>query len=165
VVIETKLVQQLAHIEQVPFYGVFIDLKNMFDTMDQEQCLLILEEHSVRLNMRRLIRHFWDEAMNVCRALENYGTPFKAGCGVTQGGPLSARLFNIMVDAVVREWIRILREEMDLEGEELDEIMETLFAIFYVEGTYIAARDPIFLQRAINVLVTTFECVGLETNT
>jgi hypothetical protein len=63
-----------------------------------------------------------------------------------------------MVDAVVRECMQLLREETDIEGEELDEMMETLFAIFYVDDSYIASRDPIFLQR-------TFERVGLETNT
>ena len=137
-VIEAKLTQQLAHIEQTPFYGVFIDLKNAFDAMDRERCLLILEGHGAGPNMRRLIRHFWDEATNVCRALGNYGAPFKAGRGVTQGGPLSAKLFNIVVDAVVREWLRLLREEMapGPEEEELDQMMETLFAIFYVDDAY-----------------------------
>ena len=52
-----------------------------------------------------------------------------------------------------------------MEGEELDSTMEALFAIFYVDVVYIAAQDPIFLQQAINILVTTFERVGLETNT
>ena len=52
-----------------------------------------------------------------------------------------------------------------MEGEELDEMMETLFVIFYVDDVYIASRDPVFLQRAIDRLVRTFECVGLETNT
>jgi hypothetical protein len=33
-VIEAKLTQQLAHIEQTPFYGVFINLKKAFDAMD-----------------------------------------------------------------------------------------------------------------------------------
>jgi hypothetical protein len=135
-VIEAKLTQQLAHIEQTPFYGVFINLKKAFDAMDWERCLLILEGHGAGPNMRRLIRHFWDVATNVCRASGNYGAPFKAGCGVTQGGPLLAKLFNIMVDAVVREWMRLMREEMDMEGEELDEMMETLFAIVYVDDAY-----------------------------
>ena len=85
----------------------------------------------------------------MCRALGNYGAPFMAGRGVTQGGSLSTKLFNIMVDVV----------------EELDEMMETLFAIFFVDDAYIASRDPVFLQRAIDSLVTTFERVGLETNT
>jgi hypothetical protein len=164
-VIEAKLTQQLAHIEQTPFYGVFIDLKKAFNAMDWERCLLILEGHGAGPNMRRLIHHFWDVAMNVCRASGNYGAPFKAGRGVTQGGPLSVKLFNIMVDAVVREWMQLLWEEMDMEGEELDEMMETLFAIFYVDDAYIASRDPVFLQQAINGLVRTFERVGLETNT
>jgi len=166
-VIEAKLTQQLAHIEQTPFYGVFINLKKAFDAMDWERCLLILEEHGAGPNIRQLICHFWDEATNVCRAAGNYGAPFKAGRGVTQGGLLSAKLFNVIVDAVVREWLRLLREEMalELEGAELDEMMETLFAIFYVDDAYIASRDPVFLQRAINGLVSIFERVGLETNT
>jgi hypothetical protein len=49
----------------------------------------------------------------VCRALGNYVTSFKAGGGVTQGGPLSAKLFNIMVYAVAREWFRELQEGGD----------------------------------------------------
>jgi hypothetical protein len=33
-VIEAKLAQQLAHLEQRPFYGVFLDLKKVFGAMD-----------------------------------------------------------------------------------------------------------------------------------
>jgi len=51
-----------------------------------------------------------------------------------------------------------------MEEEELDEMMETLFTIFYVDDAYIALRDPVFLQRAIVGLVSAFERVGLETN-
>jgi hypothetical protein len=34
-----------------------------------------------------------------------------------------------------------------------------------MDDAYIALRDPTFLQKAINGLVTTFDRVGLETNT
>jgi hypothetical protein len=44
-------------------------------------------------------------------------------------------------------------------------MMDPLFAIFYVDNVYIAARDPTFLQRAIDGLVSMFEHVGLKTNT
>ena len=57
-VIEVRLVQQLAHIEQTPFYGVFIDLKKAFDAMDRGRCLLILEGHGMGPNISRLIRYF-----------------------------------------------------------------------------------------------------------
>jgi hypothetical protein len=90
--------------------------------------------------------------------------PFKTGHGVTQGGPLSTKLFNVMVDAMVREWLQILRDKSVLEGGELDKMMDALFAIFYVDDAYIATQDPVFLQRAIDGLVSTFERVGLKTN-
>ncbi len=112
-IIEAKLAQQLAHLEQRPFFGVFIDLKKAFDAMDRGRCLAILALHGVGPLMLRLIRNFWETATNVCRAKGNYGRPFKAGRGVTQGGPLLAKLFNILVDAVVREWMRLMRETLD----------------------------------------------------
>jgi len=120
-VIEAKLAQQLSYLELKPFYGVFVDLKKAFDSMDRERCIMILEGYRAGPRMIWLIRGYWRDAIMVCRALGNYGTPFKAGRGVTQGGPLSAKLFNIMVDAVAREWLRELREGGDYEVWELDE--------------------------------------------
>ena len=98
------------------------DLKKAFDAMDRERCIMILEGYGVGLQMVRLIKTYWRDAIMVCRASGNYGQPFKAGRGVTQGGPLSAKLFNILVDAVVRELFWQLREEGEYEGAELDEL-------------------------------------------
>ena len=162
--IEAKLAQQLVHLEQVPFYRVFLDLKKAFDAMDWERCILILEGYGVRPNMIWLIHNFWHNAMLVCRASRNYGTPFQTGHSVTQGKPLSAKLFNILVDPFVREWMRILRDESELEEEAIELIMATFFAIFYVDDMYLASRDPEFLQQALDVLVNLFARVGLETN-
>ena len=162
--IEAKLAQQLAHLEQVPFYGVFLDLKKAFDAMDRERCILILEGYGVGPRMIWLIRNFWRNAVLVCRASGNYGVPFQAGRSVMQGRPLSAKLFNILVDAVAREWLWILLYESELEEEAIELLMATLFAIFYVDDAYLASRDPDFLQRVLNVLVDLFAWVGLETN-
>ncbi len=57
--VKAKLAQQLAHLEQEPFYGVFLDLKKVFDSMDKERCLLILEGYGVGPRMIRLIRNLW----------------------------------------------------------------------------------------------------------
>jgi hypothetical protein len=78
-VIEAKLAQQLLYLELRPFYGVFLDLKKAFNAMDRERCILILEGHGVGPQMIWLIQNYWREAIMVCRAVGNYGQPFKAG--------------------------------------------------------------------------------------
>jgi hypothetical protein len=64
-VMEAKLAQQLTHIKQVPFYGVFLDLKNGFDSMDRKCCLLILGGYDVGPKMIQLIKNFWENAKMV----------------------------------------------------------------------------------------------------
>ena len=101
-IMDVKLVQQLAYLEQVPFYGNFIDLRKAYDAMDRGRCLQILKDRGVGKKTRRVISQFWVGAELVCKAGGSYDRPFKALCGVTQGGPLLPRIFNLMVDAVVR---------------------------------------------------------------
>jgi hypothetical protein len=164
-IIEAKLAQQLSYLELRPFYGVFLDLWKAFDAMDWERCIMLLEGYGAGPRMIRLIGGYWPDAIMVCRAAENYSTAFKAGRSMTQGGPLSTKLFNILVDAIVWEWIWQLREDGDHKEEEFAEFMATSFAIFYIGDTYLASRDSGLLQHVLTLLVNLFECVGLQTNT
>ena len=139
----------------------------MSDAMDRECCLKILEMQGG--GMLRLICNFWDSAINVCQAQGSYGPPFQARCRITQGGPMSARLFNILVDPVIGEWMRLMRETLDnrqIGEEERETLLGALFAIFYVEDGYIVSQDPVsFLQQAIDILLALFRPVGLDTIT
>jgi hypothetical protein len=60
---------------------------------------------------------------------------------------LSAKLFNLLVDAVAREWLlRLPREAVKDHGEEeLAKLVRGFFAIFYVDDAYFASQDPVFL--------------------
>ncbi len=74
----------------------------------------------------------------MCHAGGNYGTPFKVYQGVTQGGPLSPKLFNILVHAVVREWI----VQLEGEWENIDELcwaVEAILALFYADDALVAS--------------------------
>jgi hypothetical protein len=104
-----------------------------------------------------MVRTYWQDAIMVCRGSGYYGTPFKAGRGVTQGGPLSAKLFNILVDAVVREWFWQLQESGEYKEDELFGMMAAFFAIFYIDNAYLTSWDAGFLQHALDILVNLFE--------
>jgi hypothetical protein len=54
-IIEAKLAQQLAHLEQMLFFGIFINLRKAFDAMDRGCCLEILVLHGVGPKMLHLI--------------------------------------------------------------------------------------------------------------
>jgi hypothetical protein len=99
------MAQQLSYLELKPFYGVFLDLWKAFDATGQEQCIMMLEGYGMGPWMIWLTHGYWPDAIMVCWGAGNYGMAFKAGRDVTQGRPLSAKLFNILVDAVVWEWI------------------------------------------------------------
>ena len=102
---KVKLLQQLAFREQVPMYGIFLDLRKAFDAMDRGRCLEILEEVGMGPCALRLINSFCDHELLVCRASGYHGRVLKSERGVTQGDPLSPTIFNLIVDTIVREWI------------------------------------------------------------
>ena len=103
---EVKLAQQFAYIGQVPLCGVFVDLRKAYDAMDRGRYLEILQAYGVGPKMLKVIRYFGDHAVLVCRAGGCYGEPFRARRSVTHVEPFSPRIFNTMVDAIVREWLR-----------------------------------------------------------
>ena len=66
-----------------------------------------------------------------------------------------------MVDAIVREWVRL----MEATGFDTTEI-RTITAMFYANDGLVAARDFKTLQVvSFDILVSLFEQVGLATNT
>ncbi len=83
--IEAKLHKSLAWRDQSPLYQIYIDLKKAYDTLDRERTLGILAAYGVGPKLLALQKHFWETATLVYRAGGNYGEPFGAERGVTQG--------------------------------------------------------------------------------
>ena len=65
-VIEAKMAQQLSYLELKPLYGVFLDLKKAFDSMDWDRCIMILEGWGAGPQMIRLIQTCWGAMPSWC---------------------------------------------------------------------------------------------------
>jgi hypothetical protein len=80
-----------------------------------------------------------------------------------QGGALSSLMFNVCVDAVVREWLwQCLGDDAALLG--IGEAMSDRVVVFFVNHGLVVARCPEWLQSSFTILINLFECIGLKTN-
>ena len=66
----------------------------------------ILLGYGLGPKLQRLLQIFWDGQRVVPNSGKYYGCPFRTGRGVTQGDPVSPTIFNIVVDAVVRDYLQ-----------------------------------------------------------
>ena len=99
----------------------------------------------------------------VARAGGYYGTAFGGKRGVMQGNPLSPTLFNVVVDAVVRNWMNRIVEEAEARGETRQEGRHQA-SLFYADDGMVVLSDPTWLQGAFTALLGIFDRVGLMTN-
>jgi hypothetical protein len=58
--LNAKLQMQLAHIQGVPLYQLFLDLSKAYDTLDRTQMLQLLNRYGVGGNILRLLTNFWN---------------------------------------------------------------------------------------------------------
>ena len=78
-----------------------------------------------------------------------YGKHFKAYRGVTQGGPFFPCIFNVMLDAIVQEWLRpMLGDEAVALGDEAvalgyGDFVKVFLVLFYADDAIIAHWDPV----------------------
>jgi hypothetical protein len=149
-------------VEQEPLYQIFVDLRKAYDHLNREKCLEIMTGYGVGPKLLRLQTQFWTQAEMVCRAGGSFGKLFAAFRGITQGGPLSSIMFNVCVDAVIREWLRRMINE-DAASRVFSEACREIVA-FFVDAGLVRWRDPIWLKSAMEVLVKLFEGIGLRTN-
>ena len=101
--------------------------------------------------------------MMVARAGGYYRTAFQGARRVTQGYLISLTIFNVVVDAVVRNWVTVLiagAEERSERGKE----GRHQASLLYLDDDMVALSDPRWLQGAFDNLVGLFDRVGLQTN-
>jgi hypothetical protein len=156
-IIETKLLMQLAQRTNKPLHMIFLDLKKAYDTLDRDRTMKILEGYGVGDNVRRIIGKIWNGDTMVTKQAGFFGKPFRASRGVRQGDITSPFIFNIVCDAVIREW------ESQMNDGTAQERKETR-AQFYADDGLLSGENPQEVQRAMDIFTNIFARVGLKMN-
>jgi hypothetical protein len=71
-------------------------------------------------------------------------------------------MFNVCVDAVIREWLQKMMDEEAANGIFAEASREIV--AFFVDDGLVGSRDPVWLQGALNVLAILFESISLRMN-
>ena len=82
---------------------------------------------------------------------------------MTQGDPLSPTIFNVVVGAIVRNWVTGVIVNVEEQGDLRKEGRHQA-DLFYADDGMVASSDPCWLQGAFFTLVGLFYRVGLQTN-
>ena len=144
-------------------YKIFMGLYKAYDAMYQDRCPEILEVCSIGPESLSILHQYWYFIIMLPRSNRCYGDPFKWYRGLTQRDPLSPNLFNVILDVVVRPWLRIMVE--DARGTELFyHAVQQLDSFFYMSISLLALTRPEWLQLEFNSLVGLFDRVYLWTN-
>ena len=119
--IEDKLLQKLAALREEVLCEIFMELHKEYDALDRSRCLEILEGYILGPQPRRLLQTYWRRLTMVARGGGYCGTAFLGVRGVTHRDPLSPTIFNVVVDAMVRNWVTVViagAEERGARGKE-----------------------------------------------
>ena len=133
------------------YIQIFLDLSKAYDSLDRQRTLNLLQQYGLGPNLLGLLSTFWHKLQVVPRQGGFYGKPIKSDRGVTQGDPLSPIVFNVVVDAVVREF----RSRPNFG---------TLSTLFYADDGWVAGFDSELVQQGMDTLSDLFSRMGLMMN-
>jgi hypothetical protein len=120
---------------------LFVDFKQAFDSVDRQKTIQILQELRIPSKFVRLIK-MTIQNTEVSVKIENLTSkPFSISCGVHQGGPLSATIFNLIHDSVIKKH--------NLRGDTSLKLKQT---VAYADDVALLARS----LKAVNILAPEF---------
>ena len=120
---------------------IFLELHKAYDALDRSRCLEILEGYGMGPQARRIFLTYWSRITMVARTGGYYGTVVQGARGVTQGDPLSPTIFNVVVDTVVRHWVKVRIMGVEDQGER-GKGGRRHASLFYADDGVVALSDP-----------------------
>ena len=106
--LEAELLQKLVSMKETFPHSIFIDLQKSYVTLDRECCLDILVGYGVGPRTICLLWTYWAQLHMVAKVGGHYRPVLQIHRGLIHGGPLSPMIFNMVIEAVIRNWMTVL---------------------------------------------------------
>ena len=87
-------------------HAILLNLRKACNALDRDRCTDILKRYGVGPRTLRILRTHWVRLHMVAKAGGHCGPVFHSHREVTQGYPLTPTIFNMVVDAVIRHWVK-----------------------------------------------------------
>jgi retron-type reverse transcriptase len=87
----------------IELHNVFIDYTHAFNSIDLNKALESLKHYDVPIKLISLIALTLAATKAIAKVHSEYSNKFEVHRGVKQGDPLSATLFSIAIDAIIRK--------------------------------------------------------------
>jgi len=137
----------------IEMYVLFIEFKQAFDSVGKQKIIQILQELRVPNRLVRLI-NMTIQNTEASVKIENLTyNPFSITSGVRQGDPFSAKIFSLILDAVIKELI--LRVDLSLKLKQI---------VAYAVDVALVARSLKALKEIFRKLKNETTLVGLSIN-
>ena len=120
-IMDLKLAQELASIDQDPLFLIFLDLRKDYGTMDRDRILITLEGYGAGPWMCGILETFWYFQMVVPSQNVFHRPAFNTTRGTTQDGHMSPILFNVVVNNVIRTCLATTVEDQRVAYDGLGE--------------------------------------------
>ncbi|CAG9124587.1 unnamed protein product [Plutella xylostella] len=88
---------------RTPIYACFLDLSKAFDLVSYDILWQKLSEAEMPPELNNIFKCWYQSQINVVRWSNALSEPYRLECGVRQGGLTSPKLFNLYVNALIKE--------------------------------------------------------------
>lgn len=147
-----KQIMEKAHEHQINLEMLFVDFRQAFDTIHRGKLMKALKELEVNVKLRRLIRMTMQNTRATILTQKGESDQININRGVRQGDALSATLFNLSLEYVMR---KVQKGNLRSGGQQI---------IAYADDIVIITKSRKILEDALQEIAVEGKKTGLQIN-
>lgn len=142
----------------------FVDFKKAYDSVDRQALFQELEELGLDRKTTEIIKQTLTNTKSKVKFMGELSSEFEIKTGVRQGDGLSPLLFNLILNKVIKEWIKELKEKEIFDPIRLGSknLGVEVICLAFADDLAILAKNVETAQQQVEILKESAAKVGLQ---